>query len=238
MQNNLLKLLAVPLILVLAMAIIVFLNQPKVKIISDVNYVEMNGDEYLAEEITTTKEEQIGGYPETKIAENYFFPNELSDCEIRQGAQKENCYLPFPAIARIYQKAPIAQELSESLVVLENLGNGKNVTPLTENIWMFRKDGEDHKLQVFEWEQDRGEVKLLGVIDLSGLIPWWGEYRMGTTMAPIWLNEKEALMLMHGIRLEDGIYHYSIGRAKLVKDEKLFRIVAIDQEPLITPQHF
>ncbi|MEM4257162.1 MAG: hypothetical protein QXD98_02265 [Candidatus Diapherotrites archaeon] len=98
MQNNLLKLLAVPLILVLAMAIIVFLNQPKVKIVSDVNYVEMNGDEYLAEEITTTKEEQIGGYPETKIAENYFFPNELSDCESRQGAQKENCYLLYSAL--------------------------------------------------------------------------------------------------------------------------------------------
>ena len=44
-------------------------------------------------------------------------------------------------------------------------------------------------------------------------------------------------MLIHGIRIENGIYHYAIGRAKLVKDRG-YQIVAIDPEPLLTPEHF
>src|SRR5690606_5476313 len=69
----------------------------------------------------------------------------------------------------------------------------------------------------------------------------WARWRIGTTMSPIWINEKEALFIIHGITIQkiDGIdkYVYSLGRAKLSRNKNIFK-VKVAYEPILTPDDF
>lgn len=99
MKKNIWIFLAVPVLLILAIGIAVYFNQPKINKVDDVKYVDVNGDDYLAQEYITQDQEGIGNDPITQKDGNYFVPVKLSDCESRpQGEQRDTCYLLFTSI--------------------------------------------------------------------------------------------------------------------------------------------
>ncbi len=149
--------------------------------------------------------------------------------------------IPYPGVA-ILDNADQSVDALPEVKVLRQFGPGKNMTPLNDTgTFLFRQDGPEHNhdLLVFDWNGEDAIVK--GKIHFPKDIPW-AQWRTGTTMPPIWINEKEALLIFHGITKVDGKYIYSIGRAKLfVSDddslEKRYQ-VEVDYKPLLTPDHF
>ena len=60
-------------------------------------------------------------------------------------------------------------------------------------------------------------------------------------MPPIWLNQEEALFIIHGISIVKvkgkATYVYSIGRAKLTRKNNKFSVV-VAPEPILTSDNF
>jgi len=60
-------------------------------------------------------------------------------------------------------------------------------------------------------------------------------------MPPVWLNDEEALFIVHGITITtiagQPKYVYSIGRAKLTRRNNIFN-VTIAPDPILTPDNF
>jgi predicted GH43/DUF377 family glycosyl hydrolase len=148
---------------------------------------------------------------------------------------KENGeYYPYPAVIELdtanWKKAlPTPQ-------ICKEIGVGKNLTPINQDTFFFRKEGSanSHKLHVLNW--DGHDLTPAGEMQLSADIPW-APWRIGTTMPPIWVNENEALMLIHGIKIENGKYVYSLGRSRLKKNDDTYNI-EVDHNPILTPDNF
>jgi len=147
--------------------------------------------------------------------------------------------IPFPAIVKINSHDSWKQKLPPFLII-ETFGPGKNVTPIDSFTYMFRpeKRAYYHKLLVFSLHKQVPN-KLSDItfpIDLP-----WAKWRIGTTMSPIWINDKEALFIVHGITIQiiDGVekYIYSLGRAKLTRKGNVFT-VKVSKEPILTPDDF
>jgi hypothetical protein len=105
---------------------------------------------------------------------------------------------------------------------------------------MFRPEGTEnnHRLRVFRFND--GELSIQqNDIELPNDIPW-ATYKAGTTMPPVWLNDREAIFPIHGIRKDqNGIFVYSIGSARLVRSEDgILSVDNISQKPLIYPELF
>jgi predicted GH43/DUF377 family glycosyl hydrolase len=131
---------------------------------------------------------------------------------------------------------------------------GKNVTAIGHNMhadrlmnevnehtysFAFRPEGDDnnHTLQVFEY-QEGGEVTHSQYINFPKDISW-AEYRIGTTMPPVWLNKNEAIFPIHGIQIVNSKFVYSIGSARLLKDEHgNLSVDNISQNSIINPDSF
>lgn len=147
--------------------------------------------------------------------------------------------VPFPAIIKIASLDTWHQELPPILIVT-TFGPGKNITPLDDATYLFRPDNLEyhHKILVFSLHHQVPEK--LADIEFPKNLPW-AKWRIGTTMPPIWLNDTEALFIIHGITIkkENGIkrYIYSIGRAKLTRRGNTFT-VAVSPEPILTPGNF
>lgn len=148
--------------------------------------------------------------------------------------KEEGEYVPYPAIINL-DTTRWKQTLPRP-IVFKNIGQGKNLTPINANTFFFRKEGEgnSHKLYVLNW--DGKNLTQAGEVQFSMEIPW-AQWRIGTTMPPIWVNEDEALMVIHGIKIIDGKYVYSLGRSKLKKNETGYHI-EVDNNPILTPDHF
>ncbi len=152
---------------------------------------------------------------------------------------KGNKYYPYPAITTLENTS--YKGYLPQVNIIKDFGPGKNTTPVDDKTFFFRQDGPEnnHKLFVFEWDGLRpkgiGEIYFPKNID-------WASWRIGTTMPPIWINDAEALMLIHGIKIQDGKYVYSLGRAKLFKDSYSSSTprfeVEVDPMPLLTPDNF
>lgn len=142
-------------------------------------------------------------------------------------------FLPYPAFAKVSTREGRTE--IDDLVVADHLGQGKNLTPFDSETWVFRRDDQNHQLTIVSW--DGKSAKAIGEIDFRQHIPTWASFRMGTTISPIQITQNEYLMIIHGIRFENGIYHYSIGRAKIVKTRG-FEVLAVDERPIITPEDF
>lgn len=146
---------------------------------------------------------------------------------------------PFPAIIKIDSHRSWTQELPPFLII-STFGPGKNLTPLDNSTFLFRPEQPDyqHKLIVFSLHWQVPE-KLGDIVFPKDL--FWAQWRIGTTMPPIWLNDEEALFIIHGIsiRTVNGSkkYVYSIGRAKLTKRNNKFSVV-VAREPILTPDNF
>jgi len=147
--------------------------------------------------------------------------------------------IPFPAIIKIDSLSTWNLELPPFLII-STFGPGKNLTPVSNTIYLFRPDAKEynHKILVFSLHQQVPEK--LDDIEFPKNLPW-AKWRIGTTMPPIWINEHEALFIMHGITIEKtkkrSKYVYSLGRAKLTRHDNTFE-VTVAPEPILTPDDF
>lgn len=147
--------------------------------------------------------------------------------------------VPFPAIVKIDSLNSWKHELPP-LLIIDTFGPGKNLTPIDTHTYLFRPDSADynHKLLVFSLHAQVPEK--LADIDFPLNIPW-ATWRIGTTMPPLWLSPTEALFIIHGISMQTiggkEKYIYSIGRAKLTRNENKYSVV-ISPEPILTPDDF
>ncbi len=152
---------------------------------------------------------------------------------------KKGVPIPFPAIIKIDSHNSWQQELPPFLVI-SSFGPGKNITPIDNTTYLFRPDFVEyqHKLLVFSLHRQVPE-KIGDIIFPTNLA--WAQWRIGTTMPPIWINEHEALFIIHGITVQriDGkdIYVYSLGRAKLTRNNDHFTVV-VAPDPILTPDDF
>lgn len=143
-------------------------------------------------------------------------------------------HVPYPAIA-VLNQAEWRQELPETTVI-KKFGPGKNLTPISPDTFLLRPEGPDnhHCLLVVGW--DGQETSLIDQINFPTTIPW-ARWRIGTTFAPAWITTTEALLLIHGITIDEtGTYIYSLGRAKLSRNGNYQ--VEVDPNPVLTPDHF
>lgn len=147
----------------------------------------------------------------------------------------EGGYIPFPAVVYIESGNAWEGELPP-ITLIHTYGAGKNLTPLTKNTFLFRPESDDyhHKLLLFDLYNSNPETtyNIEFPTDLE-----WALWRIGTTMPPIWIDERTALLIIHGITIKEGKYIYSIGRAKLFKKNDQFE-VEVHPEPFITPETF
>lgn len=147
--------------------------------------------------------------------------------------------IPFPAIIKIDSHSSWQQELPPFLVI-SALGPGKNLTPIDSTTYLFRPDTLEyhHKIMVFSLHRQVPE-KINDIIFPTNLS--WAEWRIGTTMSPIWFNQNEALFIIHGISIEKingkDKYIYSLGRAKLTRKNNVFK-VTVAPKPILTPDDF
>lgn len=152
---------------------------------------------------------------------------------------KKGVPTPFPAIIKIDSHSSWEHELPPFLII-SSFGPGKNLTPVDNTTYLFRPDSLDyhHKILVFSLHQQIPE-KLSDIIFPTNLL--WAKWRIGTTMPPIWLNNNEALFIIHGITIEkingEDKYIYSIGRAKLTRYGNNFK-VDVAPEPILVPGDF
>ena len=147
--------------------------------------------------------------------------------------------IPFPAIIKIDSHDSWQQELPPFLII-SSFGPGKNVTPIDSTTFLFRPEGAeyDHKLLVFSLHKQVPE-KIADIVFPKDVT--WAQWRIGTTMPPIWITEHEALFIIHGISLQviEGKekYIYSLGRAKLTRHGTDFT-VTVAPEPILVPDDF
>ncbi len=87
--------LAVPALLIVALGVAVFLNQPKVSDVGDLGYIDVNGDEYLPEDYITPDEEGIGDTEYIGPKSTYDFPATIADCTGRVGGDRDTCLLLY-----------------------------------------------------------------------------------------------------------------------------------------------
>lgn len=152
---------------------------------------------------------------------------------------KKGLPVPFPAIVKIDSHSSWKKELPPFLVI-DSFGPGKNLTPIDKNTYLFRPEALDyyHKLLVFSLNSQIPEK--LDDIQFPSDLPW-AKWRIGTTMPPLWINENEALFIIHGITIKridnKDKYIYSIGRAKLIREGTQFEVI-VEKEPIITPDDF
>ncbi len=147
--------------------------------------------------------------------------------------------VPFPAIVKIDSVNSWKQKLPPILII-DTFGPGKNITPIDNTTYLFRPDSMvySHKIIVFSLHSQVPE-KVCDIsfpTDLS-----WGKWKIGTTMSPIWITENEALLIIHGISIQeiDGVpkYIYNIGRAKLTRKGDSYDVV-VAKDPILTPDDF
>ncbi len=123
-----------------------------------------------------------------------------------------------------------------NIKIIQSFGTGKNTTPLTRNLIMFRPSGLDffHKFLIFQFKNNKATS--YGEISIPGTS--WGKWKIGASTPPIWLTRRKALLFLIGINLVNRKYVYSMGRAFLEKINGEFRIFHIDPEPFITRETF
>ncbi|MFH1186949.1 MAG: hypothetical protein V1697_02110 [Candidatus Levyibacteriota bacterium] len=153
--------------------------------------------------------------------------------------EKNGNAIPFPAIVKIDSQISWVDELPPFLII-ESFGPGKNLTALNNTTYLFRPNTKDyyHDLLVFSLHSQ--VPRKLGNISFPKDLAW-ANWKIGTTMSPLWITPNEALFIIHGISVQkiDGKdkYIYSIGRAKLIRKDQTFQVI-VAPEPILTPDDF
>ncbi|QQS38833.1 hypothetical protein IPM62_05645 [Candidatus Woesebacteria bacterium] len=147
--------------------------------------------------------------------------------------------IPFPAIIKIDSHSTWKEELPPYLII-NTFGPGKNMTPVDNVTYFFRPENRKYNHKILAFALHHQLPRKLGDIEFPKDL-YWAKWRIGTTMPPIWINETEALFIIHGISIHKihGIkkYIYSIGRAKLTRNNDKFE-VKVAEDPIITPDNF
>ncbi|KKQ75672.1 MAG: hypothetical protein US96_C0007G0020 [Candidatus Woesebacteria bacterium GW2011_GWB1_38_5b] len=121
--------------------------------------------------------------------------------------------------------------------IIYTFGPGKDTTPIEPYIYLFRPENPDyhHEFLVFERDMNNHGLpcKKICDIDLPKNLPW-AQFRFGTALPPIWINESKALFLVHGITKANGVYVYSIGKGILEKNGSCY-LLTIEPQPFIAP---
>lgn len=162
-------------------------------------------------------------------------------------------YEPFPAVAVASSEALLRGEFPDTEHVKKfgegrgttpvgeierilQLLPGKNFTPLKQKDFMFRQKIHKHELTIFSRDEDN-QFRHLQELKFPEPIPEWGEDTMGTTMPPVWLNEREALFFVHGFKKINGKPKYAIGSARLfINDSGEYEIDNVSESPLLTTE--
>ena len=130
----------------------------------------------------------------------------------------------------------------ESLAVFKD-DQGKNVTPISLNRSLFRREGERHSLEVIEYDMDENghnKLKVRQIIQFPKKS--WCEWQIGTQAQFL----PEGILPIHGVnKFNLGIdpktgeevdgYAYSMGLAQL--DEEL-NVIKISDTPLFNRESF
>lgn len=147
--------------------------------------------------------------------------------------------IPFPAIIKIDSHSTWKEELPPYLII-NTFGPGKNMTPIDYVTYFFRPESPKYNHKILAFSLHHQLPHKIGDIDFPKNL-YWAKWRIGTTMPPIWINDTEALFIIHGITIQkiNGIkkFVYSIGRAKLTRNNNKFT-VKVAVEPIITPDSF
>ncbi|MDP4010120.1 MAG: hypothetical protein Q8P53_04045 [Candidatus Shapirobacteria bacterium] len=130
----------------------------------------------------------------------------------------------------------------ESLIVYPN-DEGKNVTPISLNQFLFRREGFRHSLEVIEYnENEEGEKKIKVIRTIEFTKRPWCEWQIGTQAQLL----PGGILPIHGVnRFSLGVdqhtgeevfgYAYSLGLALLDED---LNVVDMSDTPLFTRESF
>jgi hypothetical protein len=147
----------------------------------------------------------------------------------------EGIWEPFPALVKIGAEEPWREDLPP-VTLIQTFGPGKNLTPVDDHTFLFRPEDPlyYHKLLVFSFRKNTPEK--LQDIAFPKNLPW-ARWRVGTAMPPLWINDDEAILIIHGINKIKGKYIYSIGRAVFSKAKGKYKI-KVAPDAIITPETF
>jgi predicted GH43/DUF377 family glycosyl hydrolase len=148
---------------------------------------------------------------------------------------KKGVPLPFPAIVKIDSHHTWNKELPPFLF-LGTFGPGKNLTPIDSSTFLFRPDHVDYHHTLLLFSLHRQVPEKIADIEFPQNLPW-ALWKIGTTMPPLWINDNEAILIIHGITKVNGKFIYSIGRALLTRKDDSFS-VTVSEDPIITPSDF
>ncbi len=152
---------------------------------------------------------------------------------------KKGSPIPFPAIIKIDSHSSWQQELPPFLII-SSFGPGKNLTPIDNTTYLFRPESSDYHHKILVFSLHRQVPEKICDISFPKDLPW-AQWKIGTTTPPIWINQNEALFIIHGItiqRINDkNKYIYSLGRAKLTRNNNNYS-VQVAPEPILTPDDF
>lgn len=117
---------------------------------------------------------------------------------------------------------------------------GKNTTPVSHDNdrvrFLYRDEGFDHSLflMTVETASPNGH-RLIRDKRIDFPAVGWAEYKVGTVAEPIPTPNGNLLLPMHGQKLENGKYIYSIGVAELTRD---FDLLGISRNPIFVRSDF
>ncbi len=156
---------------------------------------------------------------------------------------EEDKQIPYPAIITL-SRDHFEQIIPTKVQVIRDkeLGIGKNLTPvedtdhLTTFLYRSEEDKANFRLTHFSLDKNSKEIKRLGSIDFSKYLEDlnWPDW-IGTTMAPIAINNNKYLMVLHSVKNGNGEPVYSFWRAMLTKGEKgELAVEKVDSQPILT----
>lgn len=152
---------------------------------------------------------------------------------------KNGSPVPFPAIVKINSVSSWKKELPPFLII-DTFGPGKNLTPIDNNTFLFRPEALEYNHKILAFSLHSQVAEKLGDIEFPANLPW-ANWRVGTTMPPLWLTPDEALFIIHGISKQNiegsEKYIYSIGRAKLIRKKNHFQLT-VAPDPILIPDNF
>ncbi|MGB3019955.1 MAG: hypothetical protein WBB58_01920 [Microgenomates group bacterium] len=161
----------------------------------------------------------------------------IGDGRVMVGMTAVEARVPYPAITYLEQDS-ISKIEPSTVRIIRDFGPGKNMTPIDSSTFFFRQEKNHHKLLVLSWDENNDRIDKTGELEFPKDIDW-ASWRVGTGSPPIWINEREALMIFHGIKVENGLYVYSVGKAMLYKDDNgKYSLTHIDRTPLLHPDDF
>ena len=160
-----------------------------------------------------------------------------------------NDYIPYPAVVRFPNRIDTLEQAFGKLPevkILKYLGKGKNLSPIGKingkTTLLFRPEGDEynHKLQVITYEEGIEGAKVINELQFPKSS--WTQWRMGTAAGLFWLDDKQAILPIHGINKEsssaypEGTFDYSLGVALIEKDKSgQLHVVKVAKKPLIVP---